>query len=206
MVEATPEPAANEPPVSPSPLVPSLVAGLGLLLAISAAFPLTPEGHSFVDLVVGEFRRGVLQGILMVTGFGSPFAFGLAVAAGILICPPPLARRIIAMPVALMHSQLILVAWAVWRHGEAAAALPLLGFSIVSAVYMAMHSAKASAEGDGPTFAWHVQWGATVIAAVAAWAKLQRVVGVRLEWGVDVMLLSALGLVLVLAKRPDAVR
>jgi hypothetical protein len=77
----------------------------------------------------------------------------------------------------------------------------LLGFAIVTALGLARHSARTRAEGDGPSLAWYIRWGAIVVAGVAGWLRLQRAVGVELGIGLDVALGSAVLLVLSLGRR-----
>lgn len=186
----------------PEAALPKSVALAGFVLTVSSALPWTPEGHSFLALLRSEFSRGVLEGLLMMVGFGSPFLFGLAVAVAPLACPPSIARRIIRIPVAFMHSQLVLVALVLWLSGVSVAALPLLGFALVSGVRLAVHTARAHAEGDGPRVGWYVRWGGMVVAAIAAWMELQRTGDLAFGWGLHVALLAGLGMAGALAGRP----
>ncbi len=192
----------GEPVVArPEAPLPMSVAVAGLVLAVSSALPWTPEGHSFLALLRSEFSRGVLEGLLMMVGFGSPFLFGIAVAVAPLACPPGVARRILRVPVAFMHSQLVLVALVLWMSGVSVAALPLLGFALVSGVRLAVHTARAHAEGDGPRVGWYVRWGGMVVAAIAAWMELQRAGDLAFGWGLHVALLAGLGMAGALAGR-----
>lgn len=143
-------------------------------------------------MLVEQFQRGLMEGLMMLVGFGSPFLFGLTVVVGIVWLPARIARRLIRLPIAMMHSQLMLVAIVLWRLGDVIAALPLLGFAAVSGVFMALHSARTFAEGDGPSLPWYVRWGSMVVAAVGGWCELQRLGGVELGWGLHVALAAAL--------------
>lgn len=185
----------------PEAPLPRLAAVAGLVLAVSSAMPWTPEGHSFLAVLRSEFSRGVLEGLLMMVGFGSPFLFGIAVAVAPLACPPSIARRILRIPVAFMHSQLVLVALVLWLSGVSIAALPLLGFALVSGVRLAIHTARAHAEGDGPRVGWYVRWGGMLVAAIAAWMELQRTGDLAFGWGLHVALLAGVGMVGALAGR-----
>lgn len=185
----------------PEASLPALAAVAGLVLAASSAMPWTPEGHSFLALLRSEFSRGVLEGLLMMVGFGSPFLFGIAVAAAPLACPPPIARRILRVPIAFMHSQLVLVALVLWLSGVSVAALPLLGFALVSGVRLAIHTAHTHADGDGPRVGWYVRWGGMVVVAIAAWMELQRTGDLAFGWGLHVALLAGLAMVGTLAGR-----
>jgi len=182
-------------PASTSSLVPRSAAVLGLLLFACAFLPLTPEGRSFVEVVRDTFADGVLPGVVMLVGFGSPFLFGLAVAIGMGLSDEAVAARLVRNPVTMMHSQLILVAWVIWRQdGDAVASLPLFGFAVVSGLYLVRHSAAERAAGRMPSFAWTVRWGAMMIAAIAGWLLLQRVAGLTMGRAVEVAGLCALGL------------
>lgn len=171
-------------------------AVLGLMLFACAFLPLTPAGRTFVQVALEAFREGVMPGVVTVLGFGSPFLFGLAVAVGTWRGDDEAAARLVRGPVTMMHSQLLLVAWMIWRHGDAVASLPLLLFAVVAGLHVVQHSAAERAAGRSASFRWYVRWGATVIVAVAGWLWLQRSVGLTMGRAVDVAGLCALGLVL----------
>jgi hypothetical protein len=203
MVDETAREAKTKPDDSP---LPGGVALLGLAMALAAGLPLTPEGAPFVRLVLNEFSRGVLEGIMMVAGFGSPFVFGLLLFVGHLFFAPALARRIISVPVSLLHSQLLLVAFVLWRHGESLASPALLGVAVVGAVHLVVHTAKTQSSSDGPSLIWYARWGATMIAAVAAWSRLQWLADVRLGIAVDVLLACALMIVFIIERKERVLR
>lgn len=161
---------------------------LGLVLASGVFAGLLPDGRSFFDLIWAAFGRSLLEGIVMTFGFGSPFLFGLAVAVGALLPQPQLGARLVRGTLSLLHSQLILTAWSLFRAGGALAALPLLGFSVVSAVYFALHLASTRAGGRPPTLRWHIRWGCTILMGICAWARLQMFAGLSLGWAVTVVL------------------
>lgn len=175
-------------------------------MALAAWLPISPTGASFVRLMLDEFARGWLFGVLMLAGFGSPYLFGLAVFVGPVFCSATTARRLLRVPIALMHSQLFLVALVVWQHGQAAAAGAMLGFSVVSGAYLALYSGKTFASGDGPSMTWYIRWGSMVVTAIAAWAELQRSVGVDLDIGLHVVLVLALGMLTTLRRTTLIVR
>lgn len=202
--ETAPETNGQQPKKEAS--LPGGVALLGLAMALSAGLPLTPEGAPFVRLVLEEFRRGAMEGMMMIAGFGSPFVFGLTIFVGHLFFPPETAKRIVRLPVSLLHSQLLLVAFVVWRHGESVAAPALLGVAVVGVVYLVMHTAKTHASGNGPSLVWYARWGATMIAAVAAWGRLQVLAEVRLGIAVDVMLACALLIVFIIERKERVLR
>lgn len=177
---------------SADPRAPRSVALLSLALVGSAALPWTPSGESFLSLLLDAFSGHLLEGLLTLVGFGSPFLFGLAVVIGVVLLPPGTAKKVVRVPIAFMHSQLLLVALVIFFAGDAVASAALLGFAAVSGVRLAFHTASRTASGPGPSFVWYVRWGAMVIAAVGAWAELQRIDGVALGWGLHVALGSAL--------------
>lgn len=175
-----------------------LVHVLGAVIAASAALPITPDGRSFLSLVRDEFERGATHGVLMLAGFGSPFLYGLAL---VLIAWPrlrPYASEFVRTPIGLMHGQLLLVAFVVWRHGEALGALGLLGFAIVGAVAYARSGTFAP--GKRMPLVQLVRWGAVMVAGVAAWCRVQQLADVQLGRAVDVLLVAAIGLAV--AARP----
>ena len=195
-MEPSPGPAPEDPRVS------KLAALFGLTLVGSAALPWLSDGTSFLDLVIDAFGRAFLEGFLFVVGFGSPFLFGAAVVLGVLVLSPKVARRVIRIPVALMQSQLLLVAITLMTaRDRVIAAVALLGFAIVTALGLARHSARTRAEGDGPSLAWYIRWGAVVVAGVAAWTRLQRAAGIELGTGLDVALGSAVLLIVTMGRR-----
>jgi hypothetical protein len=187
----------NAMPASTSSSVPRSAAVFGLLLFACAFLPLTPAGRSFVEVVRDTFTEGVMQGVVMLVGFGSPFLFGLGVALGVMRNGDAVAARLVWSPVTMMHSQLLLVAWVIWRQdADAVASLPHLLFAVASGIYLVRHSAAERAAGRSPSFAWTVRWGAMVIAAVAGWLLLQRAAGLTMGRAVEVAGMCALGLAL----------
>lgn len=181
---------------------PRLAAVLGAVLFASAFLPLTPAGRTFVQVVRDTFSDGVLAGVVMVMGFGSPFLFGLGVALGVWQRDDAAAARLVRNPVTMMHSQLLLVSWVIWRQDEdAVAALPLLLFAVVSGLYLVQRSASERAAGRELSFAWTVRWGAMLVAAVAGWLLLQRTAGLTMGHAVHVAGACALGLALLVRPR-----
>ena len=198
--------SAHETKVRAENPLPGGVALLGLAMGLAAGLPLTPEGESFVRLVIDEFSRGLLEGTMMIAGFGSPFVFGFLLFVGHMFFAPAVAKRMVSVPVSLLHSQLVLVAFVLWRHGEALAAPALLGVAVVGAIHLVVHTAKTHAEGDGPSLVWYARWGATMIAVVAAWTRMQMFANVRLGIAVDVLLGCSLLIVFVISRKERVLR
>jgi hypothetical protein len=177
------------------------VRGLGLVLAATAALPLAPDGRSFLHFVAAAFSADPLSGLLTLVGLGSPFLFGLAVLLATRLSDP-VASRVLRWPIAMMHSQLVLVSWAVWRGGDAVAAFPMFGFALTSAIYFLWISGRARAEGEGlgPSPGWLVRWGATIVAAICMWARIQMFGPIKLGVAIDAAWLCAAGMVLLLRR------
>lgn len=197
------EPPESTTPGEPSTEGPSLGWAIhlcGAVIAGSAALPITPDGRTFLDLLRSEFARGLLEGCLMLAGFGSPFLFGLAIAV---VAAPQLrsvATELIRAPIGLMHGQLLLVAFVVWRGGEAIGAAALMGLAVVGAIAYVRSGARApGSQGRAPIEL--VRWGATMLAGVAAWCKLQHIAEVRFGIALDVILGAALLIVLLSTRR-----
>jgi len=168
--------------------LPARVGLCGAGLVGCASLPATPDGACLLELVREAFAIDALQGLLMVLGFGSPVLFGAVVTAATFGLPGPLGRTAVRVPLALMHAHLVLVTIVVAARTDAIAALPMLGFAVVSALLYITHVAATSAGGDGsgPTLAWSVRWGAMLIAATATWARLQWLGGVQVGIAFDV--------------------
>lgn len=185
------EPTSEAPPEAPAVHLSLAAHACGAAIAIAAALPLVPDGRSFLGLLRAELERGLLEGLLMLVGFGSPFLFGLAT---LVVAWPRLrevAVEVVRTPIGLVHGQLLLVAFVVWRQGRAIAALPLFGFAIVGAIAYARSGARAPGGRRLPLVAT-VRWGALVVAGIAAWCRLQRLAGIELGIAVDVVLGAAL--------------
>lgn len=183
-----------------------MVALFGLALAGAALLPLAPGGESFLLILREAFRRHVIEGLLVMTGLGAPFLFGLALIGAVLAArrgarEVTASAQVLQSVLALMHTHLVLFAGRLAWAGVGIATWPLLGFAIVSGVYFAYGSGLSRAEGKGdvgPSAAWLARWGAVVIAPVCAWARLQMIGGLRLGIAVDVVMLACLALVFVL--------
>lgn len=196
------EPPAPEPGEPRLPW-PTGVAALGL--AGAAAAPIRPDGGSFLNILEEAFRHGsALEGIMTLVGFGSPFLFGLAVSVGAFALRPAVAAGVLRPILAMMHAHLLLVAWVLFQKGAGVATGPLAAFAAASAGVFMTRSAAQQARGRRPTGVWMARWGATVIAGVAAWMRLQRSDGNALGWAVELALVSSVLMVLTLRGRPPA--
>lgn len=179
-----------------SPLLPRSATILGIALFACAWLPLTPGGRTFFQVAIDAFGDGIMAGLVMVVGMGSPFLFGLGVAVGSTRRHDDDAVPLVRTTVTMLHSQLLLMAWMLWRHSDAIASLPLLLFAVVSSLYVMQHSAATRAAGRPAPFHWYVRWGSMVIAAIAGWLLLQRMGGLHMGIAVQIAGLCALGLVL----------
>lgn len=180
--------------------VPRTAAGPALALVGTAFLPLMPTGESFVDLWMAEVSRGLLPGLMMLIGFGSPYLFGLAAVATVWARPqPPIAPFWLIAPVALIHAQLVLVAIVVFIDGRAVATVPFLAFALLAGFYFAMQNARAHAEGGGPSLRWTLRWGATVVSGIGAWAALQRVGDVDVGFSIDAAVAAAVALIVLVS-------
>lgn len=175
----------------------------GALIAAAIALPIAPGGDSFLALLRGEIARGLVYGLLMLAGFGSPFLFGLAAAvAGAASVRTNTAVLLLRIPIVCMHAQLVLVAFVLWRHETGIATLPLLGFALVGALGYALALRRSHPVLE---LRRNLEWGAATIAGVAAWCELQWLVGVKFGVALHVILAAALVLALGARKLPRVV-
>lgn len=200
---------------SPATLLPITLALPALVLTAAIVAPLHPDGYSFAQMLIATFLRSPLEGLIMLLGFGSPFCFGalvLALAGLGERVHPRLAERLLVGNLSLLHAQLLLVAFMLWRAGQGVMPLALLGFAAVSGGYFILHHAREAALGGGnddtaeytrtgPTLRWLVRWGATVIVAVCGWIRLQLLIGVRLGWAIELMLAAGVAMAVLLTRR-----
>lgn len=196
----------------PRPRLPLALAVFGTILFAASAMPLTPGGASFLQLVLAALARNPLEGLVLALGFGAPFWFGLVVALG--AWPkgplgPGALQQLLISNASLLHAQLLLAAWMLWRDGLGVMPGALLGFAIVSGGFFTVQHASAAAEGgEGPqqgglTPRWLIRWTATVIVSICGWLRLQVLAGLAFGWAIEVALASAVALALVLARRPQ---
>ncbi len=201
---------------SPARRMPPALVVFGLTLFASVALPLTPSGTSFLGLLVAAFGRNPLEGITLALGFGAPFWFGLVVA----IAAWPNSRlgsdslrQILVGNASVLHGQLVLVAWLLWRDGIGMLPAALLGFAVVSGGFFIVHHASAAAaEGGvddqgrrhpGMSPLWLIRWTATVVVSVCGWLRLQVLAGITFGWAVELALASCVAIAVLLARRPQ---
>jgi hypothetical protein len=195
----------------PNPLPIALVIPAVILTGAIAA-PLTPDGHSFAQLLYAAFLRHPLEGVLTLLGFGSPFCFGmitLALAAAGQRIAPALGERLLVANLIFLHAQLLLVAGLLFFRGHAMLPSALLGFAIVSGGFFIVHHARTSAAAGGvqesgprgPTQRWLIRWGATVIVAICGWMRLQVLIDVRFGWAIELILGACVMMAVLLTKR-----
>jgi hypothetical protein len=176
----------------------ALVIPAAILTAAIAA-PLTPDGHSFAQLLYAAFLRHPLEGVITLLGFGSPFCFGaitLLLAAADRRLLPAMGERMLVVNLSFLHAQLLLVAGLLLSRGQGMLSAALLGFAIVSGGYFTVYHARTSAAAGGvreagprgPTQRWLVRWGATIIVAICGWIRLQVLIDVRFGWAIELML------------------
>lgn len=197
-----------------SPRLPLALVVFGLILFGSSALPLTPGGASFLGLLLAAFARSPLEGVMLALGFGAPFWFGLVVALGAWPKGPLpwfALRQLLVSNASLLHGQLVLVAWMLWRDGVGVLPGALLGFAVVSGgFFLVQHASASAAEGgtdeqgqrhEGLSPRWLIRWTATVIVALCGWLRLQILAGLAFGWAIEVALASAVALSLVLVRR-----
>ena len=195
----------ESPPARPKlePL-PRSAALVGLLMFGAAFLPLVGDA-TFFDFAKAALARDVFAGLMAALGFGSPFLFGLAVAVSALLLHPVVGVRMVRFPIALMHSQLLLVAWAMYTSPPergVVAALPLLLFSVVSGLGYAFVSASAKASSRGITLGFTVRWGAMLAVTAAAWMRLQSLGDTGFGFAVDTVWVAGILLVLLTRRTP----
>jgi hypothetical protein len=189
-----------------APTLPVLLTlpALGLLAAI--VLPVHPDGYSFAQLLVVVLQRSLLDGLILLLGFGAPFCFGAIVLllAGIgPRVPADVGVRALIFNLSLLHAQLLLVAWTLWSRGEGVMPLAFLGFALVSGGYLVVQHARASAGDANPAVFQRelVRWGATMIVAICGWLRLQMLIGVHFGWAIEVMLAASVMMTVMLVRR-----
>ncbi len=213
--EATREDELADALREPNRRLPPALGLFGLILFASAALPLTPGGASFIKLLLAALARSPLEGLMMGLGYGAPFWFGLVVA---LAARPKSSltkhalRQLLVSNASLLHGQLVLVGWLLWRDGVGVLPTALFGFALVSGGFFIVQHASASAsegsvddqgrrrEGIDPR--WLIRWTATVIVGLCGWLRLQVLGGLAFGFAVEVALASCVAIAVLLSRRP----
>lgn len=199
---------------TPARRLPSALIVFGLALFGCAALPLTPGGASFFDLVLAAFGRNPLEGLMMMLGFGAPFWFGLVVALGAWSKSPlslDALRQLLVSNASLLHGQLALVAWLLWRDSVGVMPFALLGFAVVSGgFFIVQHASASAAEGgvddrgrrhEGLDPRWLIRWTATVVVGICGWLRLQLLADLAFGWAVEATLACCVAIAVLLSKR-----
>jgi hypothetical protein len=196
--------------IAAAPPLPFSLTLPALALLAAIALPLHPDGHSFAQILYVVLQRSLLDGLIMLLGFGAPFCFGAIVLllAGLgPRVPVDVGLRALIVNLSLLHAQLLLVAGMLWSRGEGVMLLAFLGFALVSGGYFILQHARATASDTSPAASqramlrWAVRWGATMIVAICGWIRLQMLIGVRLGWAIEVMLAAGVMMTVLLVRR-----
>jgi hypothetical protein len=201
---------------SPVRRLPPALIVFGSILFGCAALPLTPGGASFFSLVLAAFASNPLQGLIMALGFGAPFWFGLVVAIGAWPKSPLSEdglRQLLISNASLLHGQLGVVAWLLWRDGVGVMPFALLGFAVVSGgFFIVRHASESAAEGsvdeqgrrhEGLSPLWLIRWTATVVVGVCGWVRLQMLGDLTFGWAVEATLASCVAIAVLLSRREN---
>jgi hypothetical protein len=193
---------------------PALIV-FGLALFACSALPLTPGGASFLRLVLDSFGRNPIEGMLMMLGFGAPFWFGLVVALGAWPSAPlgrESLRQLLVSNASLLHGQLALVAWILFRNQIGVMPAALLGFAVVSGGYFIVrHASQSASEGsvddegrrhEGLSPLWLIRWTATVVVGICGWMRLQLLADLAFGWAVEASLACCVAIAVLLSRRP----
>ncbi len=146
---------------------------LGALLFGCALLPLDDDsGFSIIDVVLLVMRDDVIAGLLLSLTLGLPFLFGLVVAVHVATRRTfgTTALRGAAM---LLLIEVTLLAMTLANQGEGIAPWALLGVSGSALLGMLGEAMRARVDGIPTAPAFHVRWGAVLIAATFGWLRLQ---------------------------------
>lgn len=191
---------------SPQPQkIPQIYILAGPLLLGSAFVPLLPDGRSFwrwsLELV-GEMGWNALAWVL---GASSPFVLGLCMilaAVGAYREQPALselAQKALAAVVCLWISHCVMLSAQLWwrdigiASGEFCLVSVVVGLALAMGVGRRNAAAAPAKEGDplNEESRLFARWGCLLIAAAAAWARLQVIGGVAFSWGVELLLVGS---------------
>lgn len=181
-------------------------------LAVASALPLLPDGTSMLRIVGDAFRVGVMPGLLTLTGVASPFIFGLFLAMASVLAkksqPGDPMRRLfeggLMTILTFLHAQLVLFAGLMVLRGVGVGRFSLLGFALVSGLYLVYRSAHAQSMAKPLALSFLARWGGLMVVSIAAFCRLQLLGGLQLGYAVDVCF--ACGALLVASNRIRPVR
>ncbi|MDC0715890.1 hypothetical protein [Nannocystis bainbridge] len=155
-----------------SPVLPRHSAALGLTLFSAIALPIIGDA-SLLDWLLAIGARDPVAAVFSLITFGSPFLFGLAVAAAGLMRDRQRAARIIELPLSLTHALLALHAIALIQAPGIPMRVSFIGFTAVACIYYIYTKAEAEAS-DRPVGArWLTRWGGVVLTGTTLWMHFQ---------------------------------
>lgn len=154
------------------PALPRHAAVFGLTLFASITLPLY-GGVSVLEWLARIFGRDPMGGVMALLTFGSPFLFGLAVAAAGFVRDRDLAAALIKFPLALVHAMLALYALFVARAPGVPLRWSFVGFVVVACIYFVYAHAEAEAADRPLGPRWLARWGGVVLAGTGLWLQFQ---------------------------------
>lgn len=176
-------------------------AALGLTLFATIALPFSPGGPSLLDLLLRAAHQNPLGAAILLVMLGCPHLFGLAVASAWLTRDDAVARAAVTSLVAIMQGMLVMISVNLVG-APVVAPLALLGFGLVTGLYLPYASGEAAASARGQlSLRWYVRWGALLIAGFGLWLRLQTLAGVEIGPAIDVAIGAAVVLLVTLAPR-----
>lgn len=178
-----------------------LQAVLGLTLFATIALPITTDGPSLLDFLLHVGRQNPVQALVLLGMLGSPHLFGLAVAYAGISREDVAVRATVTWTVAIMQGMIVMFAVNI-SGAEVVAPLALLGFAVVTGLYLPFASGEAAASSrERLSLRWYVRWGALLIVGVGLWLRLQAMAGLAVGPAIDVALATAALLLASLARR-----
>lgn len=188
----------------PRPLVSLAQAVAGLTLFASIALPLTPNGHSLLEILLALIRQSPVGAVTFVVMFASPQLFGLAVAGAYFMRDEQAAVSLVQLPLAILQAMIFMLGVSLIRAPGPVAALGFMGFALVTSSYYVYASGEAAASPrERLSLRWLIRWGALLIAATGLWLRLQTLRGLHLGVGLDVAIAAAVLLLALTARAPE---
>lgn len=182
-----------------APALPRSAAVFGFTIFASAGLPFAGE-TSVLQWLVDIWRRDPVGGLMATVMFGSPFLFGLAVAAGRFVRGHELAAALIKAPLVVFHGMLALYALILAKTHGVPLRLAFIGFTAVASVYFVYAHAEAEAVGRPLGPRWLARWGAVLVAGTALWLRMQRFDGRALGPALELAIVGAAMLAASLAR------